>query len=203
MPELSEQEQIRRQSLDDIRKMGIDPYPAAKYPVTAHAADTLAHFDEKPEAWLGVSFAGRIMSRRIMGKASFGELMDSSGRIQIYVNRDELCPGDNKDLYNTFFKRLLDIGDIIGVQGEVFKTQKGEVSIRVNSYDFLTKALILGSAIESIRALINWIPFSRVLASPKSLRYSVNVMSALGSHFLRISPGFAYSIKSRPVRPSR
>ncbi|MFA5814583.1 MAG: lysine--tRNA ligase [Bacteroidales bacterium] len=141
MPELSEQEQIRRQSLQEIRNMGINPYPAAKYSVTANAADTLAHFDEKPEAYQGVCYAGRIMSRRIMGKASFAELTDSSGRIQIYVNRDELCPGENKDLYNTFFKRLLDIGDIIGVVGDVFRTQVGEITVKVKELTLLAKTV--------------------------------------------------------------
>lgn len=141
MPELSEQEIIRRQSLQEIRNMGIDPYPAARYEVTATAADTLAHFDENPTAYQGVSFAGRIMSRRIMGKASFAELMDSSGRIQIYVNRDELCPGENKDLYNTLFKRLLDIGDIIGVTGDVFRTQVGEITVKVTHLTLLAKTV--------------------------------------------------------------
>ena len=113
MQELSEQEQIRRQSLQEIRNMGINPYPAAKYPVDANAAETLQQFNDNPDDWKDKCFAGRLMTRRIMGKASFAELMDSSGRIQIYLNRDEICPGENKDLYNTLFKRLLDIGDNI------------------------------------------------------------------------------------------
>jgi lysyl-tRNA synthetase class 2 len=141
MPELSEQEQIRRQSLQDIRNMGIDPYPAARYPVSASAADTHLHFDENPEAYQGACYAGRIMSRRIMGKASFAELMDASGRIQIYVNRDELCPGENKDLYNTLFKKLLDIGDIIGVTGDVFRTQTGEITVKVKELTLLAKTV--------------------------------------------------------------
>jgi lysyl-tRNA synthetase, class II len=141
MPELSEQEQIRRQSLQEIRNMGINPYPAAKYPVSHNAADTLANFDEQPEKFEGACYAGRLMSRRIMGKASFAELMDSSGRIQIYVNRDELCPGENKDLYNTLFKRLLDIGDIIGVVGDVFRTQTGEVTVKVKELTLLAKTV--------------------------------------------------------------
>lgn len=141
MPELSEQEQIRRQSLQEIRNMGINPYPAAKYSVTANAAETIARFDENSEAWVGVSYAGRIMSRRIMGKASFAELMDSSGKIQIYVNRDELCPGENKDLYNTLFKKLLDIGDIIGVSGDVFRTQTGEITVKVKELTLLAKTV--------------------------------------------------------------
>jgi lysyl-tRNA synthetase class 2 len=141
MPELSEQEQIRRQSLQEIRNMGINPYPAAKYPVNASAADTIAHFDEKPESYQGVCYAGRIMSRRIMGKASFAELMDSSGRIQIYVNRDELCPGENKDHYNILFKRLLDIGDIIGIVGDVFRTQTNEITVKVKELTLLAKTV--------------------------------------------------------------
>jgi lysyl-tRNA synthetase, class II len=140
MPELSEQEIIRRQSLQEIRNMGIDPYPAARYEVTATAAIPL-HILMKIPVYQGVSFAGRIMSRRIMGKASFAELMDSSGRIQIYVNRDELCPGENKELYNTLFKRLLDIGDIIGVTGDVFRTQVGEITVKVTHLTLLAKTV--------------------------------------------------------------
>jgi lysyl-tRNA synthetase class 2 len=141
MMELSEQEQIRRQSLEEIRQMGINPYPAARYPVTSTAAAILAGFDSNPEAFGDISCAGRIMTRRIMGKASFAELMDFTGRIQIYVNRDELCPGEDKEYYNTFFKRLLDIGDIIGVKGEVFRTQVGELTIKVKELTLLSKSV--------------------------------------------------------------
>lgn len=139
--ELSEQEQIRRQSLEEIRQMGIDPYPAARYPVTSTAAAIQAGFDSNPEGFTNISCAGRIMTRRIMGKASFAELMDFTGRIQIYVNRDELCPGEDKEFYNTFFKRLLDIGDIIGVKGDVFRTQVGELTIKVKELTLLSKSV--------------------------------------------------------------
>ena len=141
MPELSEQEQIRRQSLQEIRNMGINPYPAAKYPVDSSAAATLLNFNDNPDEWKDKCFAGRLMTRRIMGKASFAELMDSSGRIQIYLNRDELCPGENKELYNTLFKRLLDIGDIIGVKGDVFRTHVGEVTVSVKELTLLAKTV--------------------------------------------------------------
>lgn len=141
MMELSEQEQIRRQSLVEIREMGINPYPAARFPVTANAAEILAGFNSEPEKFQNISCAGRLMTRRIMGKASFAELMDHTGRIQIYVNRDELCPEENKDFYNTFFKRLLDLGDIIGVKGEVFRTQVGELTIKVKELTLLSKSV--------------------------------------------------------------
>lgn len=118
--ELSEQEIVRRQSLQELRDMGIDPYPAAEFPTNAFSADIkdLYSEDEKRE----VVIAGRMMGRRVMGKASFAELQDSKGRIQVYVSRDELCPGEDKNLYNKVFKKLLDIGDFIGVKGFVFKT---------------------------------------------------------------------------------
>ncbi len=138
---LSEQEQIRRQSLDEIRNLGIDPYPAAMYPVDASAAEILAGFSDEKKNFQAVCMAGRIMSRRIMGNASFAELMDSSGRIQIYVRRDDLCPGEDKTLYNTLFKRLLDIGDIIGVKGFVFRTQMGEITLHVTDLTLLSKSL--------------------------------------------------------------
>jgi lysyl-tRNA synthetase class 2 len=138
---LSEQEQIRRQSLDEIKKLGIDPYPAAMYPVDASAAEILAGFSDEKKNFQAVCLAGRIMSRRIMGNASFAELMDSSGRIQIYVRRDDLCPGEDKTLYNTLFKRLLDIGDIIGVKGFVFRTQMGEITLHVTDLTLLSKSL--------------------------------------------------------------
>ncbi len=141
MHELSEQEIIRRQSLEELRKLGIDPYPAPLYPVNSHAADIKANFEKHPENYTDVCLAGRLMSRRIMGKASFAELKDSSGRIQIYLNRDEICPGENKELYNTVFKRLLDLGDFIGVKGHVFKTQVGEISVHVKELVLLSKSL--------------------------------------------------------------
>ena len=113
---LSEQEQIRRESLDELRKLGIDPYPAPEYKTTAFAQEILANFTPEKNNFQDVCIAGRIMSRRIMGNASFAELMDSSGRIQIYIRRDDVCPGEDKTIYNTEFKRLLDIVDIIGVK---------------------------------------------------------------------------------------
>lgn len=141
MLELSEQEQIRRQSLLDIRAMGIDPYPAARYPVSANAEQIHQNYDKYPEQYQNVHIAGRIMTRRIMGKASFAEILDHTGRIQIYVNRDELCPGENKELYNTLFKRLLDIGDIIGVYGDTFRTQMGEITVKVKELTLLSKSV--------------------------------------------------------------
>jgi lysyl-tRNA synthetase, class II len=140
-PHLSEQEQVRRQSLDDIRKLGIDPYPAAMYPVNISAAQILAGFRDEENNFPEVCLAGRIMSRRIMGNASFAELMDSSGRIQFYVRRDDLCPGEDKTLYNVLFKRLLDIGDIIGIKGFVFRTQMGEITVHVRELTLLSKSL--------------------------------------------------------------
>lgn len=139
--QLSEQEIVRRQSLEEIRRLGIDPYPAALYPVNAYAADIKQNFEANPDAYQQVCLAGRLMSQRIMGKASFAELKDSSGRIQIYVNRDEICPGENKELYNTVFKKLLDFGDFIGVKGYVFKTQVGEISVHVTELVLLSKSL--------------------------------------------------------------
>ncbi len=138
---LSEQEQIRRDALAEIRKLGIDPYPAAEYKTNVFAAEILEKFDDSKSNYQDVSLAGRIMSRRIMGNASFAELMDSSGRIQIYVRRDEICLGEDKTLYNTVFKHLLDIGDIIGVKGHVFRTQTGEVTVHVNEFTLLCKSV--------------------------------------------------------------
>lgn len=138
--ELSEQEIVRRNSLDEMRRLGIDPYPAAEYLVNAYADEIKSTFsDDAPRR--EVSVAGRIMSRRIMGKASFMELQDSRGRIQVYVNRDDLCPDENKDLYNVVFKKLLDIGDFVGVKGYVFRTQTGEISIHAQSLSVLAKSL--------------------------------------------------------------
>ena len=136
-PELSELEIQRRETLDKLRAMGIDPYPAALYPVSDFATDLKVNFEEGKQ----VCLAGRMMSQRVMGKASFAELQDSSGRIQVYFNRDELCPGEDKTLYNEVFKRLLDLGDFIGVKGEVFKTQVGETSVNVKEFTLLSKAL--------------------------------------------------------------
>ncbi len=138
--ELSEQEIIRRQSLDELRQMGIEPYPASGYEVNTYSHDIKNEFEDDA-AHREVSIAGRLMSRRIMGKASFIELMDSKGRIQVYITRDDLCPGDNKDLYNTFFKKLLDIGDFVGIKGFVFRTKMGEISVHAESITLLSKSL--------------------------------------------------------------
>lgn len=135
--QLSEQEQIRRASLTKLRELGIEPYPAAKFPVDTLTKDIKDNFEEGKE----VILAGRIMSRRIMGKASFAELKDSSGRIQIYINRDEICPDEDKTLYNEVFKKLLDIGDFIGVKGVLFTTQVGEQSVKIKEISVLSKAL--------------------------------------------------------------
>ena len=135
--ELSEQELLRRESLQKLRELGIDPYPANLYPVTDFAEDLKSNFVEGKK----VCLAGRMMSQRIMGKASFAELQDSSGRIQVYINRDEICPGEDKMLYNDFFKKLLDLGDFIGVRGYLFKTQVGEISVHVEELSLLSKAL--------------------------------------------------------------
>ncbi|WP_072529852.1 lysine--tRNA ligase [Bacteroides ilei] len=138
--ELSEQEIIRRNSLNELRAMGIDPYPAAEYVTNAFSTDIKAEFKDDAEP-RKVSVAGRIMSRRVMGKASFIELQDSKGRIQVYITRDDICPGENKDLYNVVFKRLLDLGDFIGIEGFVFRTQTGEVSIHAQKLTVLSKSL--------------------------------------------------------------
>ena len=139
--ELSEQEIIRRNSLDTMRQMGIDPYPAAEYPVNAYSAEIKQNFRDDEETPREVTVAGRIMGRRIMGKASFMELQDSCGRIQVYISRDEICPGDDKELYNTVFKKLLDIGDFVGITGHVFRTQTGEISVHADSLTVLAKSL--------------------------------------------------------------
>lgn len=138
--ELSEQEIIRRNSLKELRDLGINPYPPEKYNVTHYSKDVLKKFEENED--LGeVSLAGRIMSRRIMGKASFAEIKDSEGRIQVYISRDDICSGDDKTLYNTVFKKLLDIGDFIGIKGKVFRTQTGTVSVHVNELTVLAKSI--------------------------------------------------------------
>ena len=139
--QLSEQEQIRRNSLEELRKLGIDPYPAAEYKTNAFAQDILASYSPEQNNFQDVCLAGRIMSRRILGNASFAELMDSSGRIQIYIRRDDICPGDDKTMYNTVFKKLLDIGDIIGVKGFVFITQMGEITVHVKEFTILSKSI--------------------------------------------------------------
>ena len=134
---LSEQEQLRRESLQKFRDLGIDPYPAALYPVNTLSNDIEANFEEGKK----VIVAGRLMSRRIMGKASFAEAQDAEGRMQLYFNRDEICEGEDKTLYNTVFKKLLDIGDFIGVEGDLFTTQVGEKSIKVKKFVLLSKSL--------------------------------------------------------------
>lgn len=139
--ELSELEILRRDSLKQLRELGINPYPAEAYEINANAADILANYEKDKTAYKTISIAGRIMGRNIMGAASFAELQDSTGRIQIYLKRDELCPGDDKTLYNTVFKKLLDIGDFIGVEGYVFTTQTGEISIHVTKFTVLSKSL--------------------------------------------------------------
>jgi lysyl-tRNA synthetase class 2 len=138
---LSEQEQIRRQALEEIRKLGINPYPAAEYKTNVFAREILENFIVEKNNFQDVTLAGRIMGRRIMGNASFAEIMDSSGRIQIYLRRDDICQGEDKTLYNTLFKHLLDIGDIIGVKGHVFKTQMGEITVHVNEFTLLCKSI--------------------------------------------------------------
>ena len=138
--ELSEQEIVRRQCLQTLREMGIDPYPAAEFPTNAFSTDIKAEFKDEDEP-RQVVIAGRMMSRRVMGKASFAELQDSKGRIQVYIARDEICPDENKDLYNTVFKKLLDIGDFIGVKGFVFRTQTGEISVHAKELCLLSKSL--------------------------------------------------------------
>lgn len=139
--ELSEQEIVRRNSMNALRERGIEPYPAAEYPVTGHTTEIKENFKDGEEPLREVSVAGRIMSRRIMGKASFMELQDADGRIQIYVSRDDICPGEDKDMYNVVFKKLLDIGDFIGVKGFVFRTQMGEITIHAKEITVLSKSL--------------------------------------------------------------
>lgn len=138
---LSEQELLRRNSLTELRNLGIDPFPAAEYPVNATSVEILSQFNPEIKNFQNVCFAGRIMARRIMGNASFVSLMDQHGRIQIYFKRDDICPGEDKTMYNTVFKKLLDIGDIIGVKGYVFVTQVGEISIHATEFTVLSKAV--------------------------------------------------------------
>ncbi|MFZ4102417.1 MAG: lysine--tRNA ligase [Sphingobacterium thalpophilum] len=138
---LSELEILRREALVELRKLGIDPYPPEAFEVNVNALDILTNYERDKTSYKNICFAGRIMSRRIMGSASFAELQDSTGRIQAYINRDEICPGEDKTLYNTVFKKLLDIGDFIGVNGYVFTTKTGEISIHVSEMKILSKSL--------------------------------------------------------------
>ncbi len=139
--QLSEQEQLRRRSLAALRELGIDPYPAQKFDVTATATDIAEHFDAEPERYADVAVAGRIMSRRIMGSASFFELQDHTGRIQVYIRRDDVCPEGDPTLYNTVFKKLLDIGDFVGVEGFVFRTNTGELSVHCRKFTVISKSI--------------------------------------------------------------
>ena len=139
--EYSEQELLRRESLAKLRELGIEPYPAALYPVNTNAAEIKSGFDAEKGNFQEVCIAGRLMSRRIMGAASFGEIQDETGRIQIYIKRDEICPGEDKTMYNTVWKKLLDIGDIIGIRGFAFITQTGQLSIHAKELTLLSKSL--------------------------------------------------------------
>jgi lysyl-tRNA synthetase, class II len=139
--ELSEQELVRRKSLEELEKLGVDPYPAEHFPVNSSARDIHQNYERDKLGYKNISIAGRIMSRRIMGNASFCEIQDATGRIQVYLRRDDICPEENKDLYNVVFKKLLDIGDIIGVSGFVFTTQVGEITVHATSFKLLTKSL--------------------------------------------------------------
>ncbi|NOZ47752.1 MAG: lysine--tRNA ligase [Chlorobi bacterium] len=139
--ELNEQEIQRRNSLGELKKLGINPYPANKYEVNCSSVEIKSNYDDEKKNYQEVSIAGRIMSRRIMGSASFAEIQDDKGRIQVYFRRDDICKDDDKTLYNTVFKKLLDIGDIIGIKGFVFKTQVGEISIHVNEFTVLSKSV--------------------------------------------------------------
>lgn len=138
---LSEQERIRRDNLTQLRELGIDPYPAIHFEVNAHAEEIKQNYEVNKLDYKNVALAGRLMMKRVMGKASFAELQDSTGRIQIYVNRDEICPDEDKTLYNSVFKKLMDIGDYIGVRGYVFTTQTGETTVHVKELILLSKAL--------------------------------------------------------------
>ena len=141
MSELSEQEMVRRNSLQKMKEMGIDPYPAAEFPVNVSTTEIKNNYNPELNNYQEVVLAGRIMSRRIMGKASFAELQDASGRIQLYLNRDEICPDEDKSLYNEVFKKLIDIGDVVGVKGFAFFTQVGELSVHVKEFTVLSKSL--------------------------------------------------------------
>ena len=140
--ELSEQEQLRRQSLAALRELGIEPYPAARYEVTATARGIADNYNDADQAAFGdIRIAGRIMSRRIMGSASFFELQDHTGRIQVYIRRDDICPEGDPTLYNTVFKKLLDIGDFVGVEGFAFRTNTGELSVHCRKFTVLSKSV--------------------------------------------------------------
>ena len=138
---LSEQEEVRRNSLEEIRRLGVNPYPPEVFEVSTSSKEILENFEEGKPGFEAISLAGRIMSRRVMGNASFAELQDATGKIQIYIRRDEICPDEDKSLYNQVFKKYLDIGDIIGVTGHVFVTKVGETSIHVSSLKVLCKTL--------------------------------------------------------------
>ena len=138
---LSEQEIVRREALEAIRELGIDPYPAEKFPFTHHSTEVKDGFEKDESGYEAVILSGRLMTRRVMGKASFAEIQDSAGRIQLYVSRDDICPGEDKTLYNTVFKKLLDIGDIIGVKGFVFRTKVGETTLHVQELTLLSKSV--------------------------------------------------------------
>lgn len=138
---LSEAEVIRRESLNKIIELGIEPFPAAEYPVNVMSSEILEKFNDEEKNYSEVILAGRFMGKRVMGKASFAELQDASGRIQLYISRDEICPGEDKNMYNEVFKKLLDIGDFIGVKGYAFRTQVGEISVHVREFTLLSKSL--------------------------------------------------------------
>ena len=140
-PGLSEQQKIRREALEQLRNLGVNPYPPETFQITHTAARVKTLFDSEEPALKDITLAGRIMSRRIMGNASFAEIQDSSGRIQIYLRRDDICPGEDKTMYNTVFKKLLDIGDIIGIRGFAFRTQVGEISVHVSELVLLSKSI--------------------------------------------------------------
>jgi len=140
--QLNEQELVRRQTLDKIRQMGIDPYPPQEVEITHSTDEIKKNFtDEEKDKWADVKLAGRLMSKRIIGKASFAEIQDQSGRIQAYFNRDEICPGEDKALYNDLFKKLTDRGDYIAIEGHVFRTQVGEISIHVKKFALISKSI--------------------------------------------------------------
>ena len=170
---LSEQEQIRRNALVEIKKLGINPYPAAEYKTNAFAKDILDNFSSEKNNYQDVALAGRIMSRRIMGNASFAEIMDSSGRIQVYFRRDDICPGEDKTLYNTLFKHLLDIGDIIGVKGFVFKTQMGETTVHVKEFTLLCKSIHPLPVVKEKDGILNLALPKSEKAKPKAIEVTV------------------------------
>src|SRR5690554_7159756 len=143
---LSEQEIERRKDRAELIKLGINPYPAVSFPVNVTAADIHRNYENRKNDYKGISIAGRLMSRRIMGSASFGEIQDATGRLQIYVRRDDLCPGEDKTFYNTVFKKLLGIGDYIGLKGYIFTTQTGEISLHVTELTIDRKSTRLNSS---------------------------------------------------------